>query len=496
MKGLTTLKFERPYLHIAVADRCAARGIMDEWWGIVTWDPVRAALGPHFKRVLGFKEFLDLGGEPTRADIEALERRYGDPTLWTYVIPDRRLYSPAASVYAHNPVYRDFSHDELLRFTGKAFRAAERLLDELSPSFVLLESAGSIDECALHRVAETRDIPVGFIQHTRVANYWFLTRSARSLSTELTRIATGLRAGTEPPPTAAESELVRDVRDALNRPAFVSSSQKIAQDLMSNLARISPRNVLRGPGRIARAVMKSRREGRDNPYVASPMRALPDRVLTRVRLLRDTKLIEWQEPEPDEPFVYFPLQMQPEVTSTVWAPSYMDQVSLVELVARSIPIHWKLYVKEHPIMLGRRPTSYYKRLLGLPTVRMIRPGYPSRTLVKQAELTMSVTGTSPFEGAVLGRRGIMFGETSFDGIRHLARFDRELSELPRFIRRVHAEDVAGRFDVDQYIVASSRWGFRGDSFGFANTPEQVPAHEAELLVDRITDLLRHPARYT
>ena len=50
----------------------------------------------------------------------------------------------------------------------------------------------------------------------------------------------------------------------------------------------------------------------------------------------------------DEKYVYFPLQFEPERTILISAPYYTNQLELIKNIARSIPVDYFLYVKEHP----------------------------------------------------------------------------------------------------------------------------------------------------
>ena len=64
---------------------------------------------------------------------------------------------------------------------------------------------------------------------------------------------------------------------------------------------------------------------------------------------------------PEGKKVYFPLHVQPEYTTDVRAPFYTNQFAIVENIAKSIPIGYRVVVKEHPGMKGERTFSYYRQ---------------------------------------------------------------------------------------------------------------------------------------
>ena len=61
---------------------------------------------------------------------------------------------------------------------------------------------------------------------------------------------------------------------------------------------------------------------------------------------------------------------------------FQDQISVVDILAKSIPHNWVVYVKEHPgVMISRiRPYKMFKRLLEIPNVK-IAPVYEDTNMI-------------------------------------------------------------------------------------------------------------------
>ena len=79
-----------------------------------------------------------------------------------------------------------------------------------------------------------------------------------------------------------------------------------------------------------------------------------------------------------QPFIYVPLQYQPEVSTSPLAGVYVEQYLLVELLSRTAPPGWLIYVKENRFMFGKagsgelgREFDFYRRLAKLPNVRLV-----------------------------------------------------------------------------------------------------------------------------
>ena len=69
--------------------------------------------------------------------------------------------------------------------------------------------------------------------------------------------------------------------------------------------------------------------------------------------------------------------MEPERTLLIDAPFHTNQLDIIKNLAKSIPINYKLFVKEHPSMAHRewRDVSFYKEILSLPNVVLIHPSF-------------------------------------------------------------------------------------------------------------------------
>ncbi len=108
-------------------------------------------------------------------------------------------------------------------------------------------------------------------------------------------------------------------------------------------------------------------------------------------------------------FVYFPLQVQPEVTIDVIAPFFSNQIETARLVAMSLPDDYTLVVKEHPAMVGMRPPSYIEKIARTPNVKLVDYRISGFELIKRADLIVSPNSTSVAEAAFFRIPAIQLG---------------------------------------------------------------------------------------
>ena len=73
------------------------------------------------------------------------------------------------------------------------------------------------------------------------------------------------------------------------------------------------------------------------------------------------------------PFVYFPLHQMPERELLIASPFNTNQIETIKHIAKSLPIVYRLFVKEHPSQVTRewRDISFYEEILSIPNVQLL-----------------------------------------------------------------------------------------------------------------------------
>ncbi len=113
-------------------------------------------------------------------------------------------------------------------------------------------------------------------------------------------------------------------------------------------------------------------------------------------------------------FIYYPLQYTPESSINIPAPYYIDQLRIIDSIRMSMPNDMMLIVKEHPDCIEVRPRYFVKNLLKKAGVVVAKYDMDSREIIKQADITISVSGTASFEAFLLGKQSIIMSPTFFD----------------------------------------------------------------------------------
>jgi len=134
-------------------------------------------------------------------------------------------------------------------------------------------------------------------------------------------------------------------------------------------------------------------------------------------------------------FIFFPLHSEPERALLVSAPYYTNQISVIENIAKSLPMGYKLYVKDHPgqVIYGWRDISYYKQIMSLPNVEMLHYSLTSSQVIAKSSLVISIGGTPGIEALFYNKPSIVFTDQLYSNLPSVYRIT-NYEELPKAIK--------------------------------------------------------------
>tara|TARA_B100001123_G_scaffold446324_2_gene600414 strand:- start:405 stop:1877 length:1473 start_codon:yes stop_codon:yes gene_type:complete len=162
-----------------------------------------------------------------------------------------------------------------------------------------------------------------------------------------------------------------------------------------------------------------------------------------------------------KPFVYFPLQEEPETALTVQSPEHMYQLGAIASLARDLPAGVRLAVKETPYAFGRRTDNFYDQICEFKNVVWLDVVETGLDVIREATAVATISGTGGFEGALMGKPIISFGRHNFwNFIPHVSvvRDEADIAnQLSRALSSPHArkEDIANGARAMQAIIDCS-----------------------------------------
>lgn len=138
--------------------------------------------------------------------------------------------------------------------------------------------------------------------------------------------------------------------------------------------------------------------------------------LLRYNLKKEYKAVQ-SKPDLSKKFIYFPLQKQPERTTSPQGDMFVDQILALEVLSASLPRGWIIYTKEHPLQwldsgLGfssSRYKGYYKEISEIKNVYIVPVNENSFNLINKSQAVAAVTGSAGWEAVLRGVPAIIFG---------------------------------------------------------------------------------------
>lgn len=139
-----------------------------------------------------------------------------------------------------------------------------------------------------------------------------------------------------------------------------------------------------------------------------------------------------------QPYVYFPLHLQPEMTTDTIGGIYTDQLLALEQLRRILPIDWKIYVKENPKQKSyKRGKEFFNRLSTIPDTILLDRTVDTYKLTASAKFVATITGTAAWEAVSGGKPALVFGHNWYD----------ELPGIFHYHDDINANEIAS-FHID------------------------------------------------
>lgn len=189
----------------------------------------------------------------------------------------------------------------------------------------------------------------------------------------------------------------------------------------------------------------------------------------------------------NEKFVYFPLAMDEERNLLIGAPYYTNQIEIIRIIAKSLPVDYKLYVKEHYSVAIRdwRQISDYKEIMEIPNVRLFHPSVPNELFLKNCGLVVTIAGTSAFEAAFYEKPSIIFSDTNYSVLPSVHKI-KSIEELPMAIRK-SLQTKVNSDDLDKFLTILEKDSINFDLYGFITKMDNSFYYGGNLVNVEITE---------
>lgn len=377
-------------------------------------------------------------------------------TINVQLISDQKM----TGHYHYRTMCVPVTYEQQLYWIQLEYQAIEQVIEEFQPDVILDCDIAELARTVLNEIAFKKNIPYISICYPRYEMYKIPGYSLSVCVDDYFR-EEYRKCMTEPlDEEIAYVESFRE-RKSIKNPMYIGVNNPTytytVEPLINTLKSIYGRTIYfikQDKSRVNRALKKKNSILYDGSL--KYMQFWTHCQIFRRKLMKSNSYFE--NPIEGEPYVYMPLHLIPESTTFSVAPFWINELSVIEAVSKALPTGWRLYVKEHQAMLGERGKDFYERVKKIPNVRLVRFNFYNdpKPWIEKAKAVVTITGTSAFEAALLGKPAFVFGEVPFALIKGITRVT-NIEELPRLLNTV--KNVDNIREAAAYIRAVKNVGY-------------------------------------
>jgi len=377
-----------------------------------------------FKKIWFFHDHIKKTKmEPDLDYLTNFENRHGID-LWKLAINERFFYK-------HNRFYK-FSKNEILSILEQESKLFENILDEIKPDYLLTYDPPFHHQKLLLELCKSKNIQILSICGTGIENKVILTADGGTFDLKLNELPTNSFTSNK---TIKKNSYDLEVKKYLKHreTKFVNKFQALWDYLLNFDSTDLNSNFMY--------------------YGRSKFKVFSDQIKLELKRRKNFNFLQKAStlnPNLNTPFVYFPMNVDEEMNLLHYAPFYNNQIEVIRHIAKSIPIDYVLFVKDHVAskLRGWHEPNYYKEILEIPNVILINPNFDNDTLVQHSKLIFGIRGTTPLKALKYGRSSIIFGDQAFKILPSIFKVD-SLTTLPNLIVEALTHKVEP-FEYEQY----------------------------------------------
>jgi len=340
-----------------------------------------------FKKTWYYRDINVNKKDPDLEYLKQFEKKYL-VNLWSVAFMERKFYSN------FNP-YHKFTQNEILCILEKECRFFESILDEVNPDFLFINATDWHHMELLAEMCRKRGTNVfmldlaKFATRAQIQEVNQISNSNKNYSSEIKNfdeLQQVLKTG-------GRSKQIKFVRDNLQT-SWIKNLKALKQIIKTTFNE-KYRDHYTNSGKNFFSVIYYDIKLKFSRFI-------------RFRFLEKNAIKKFSK----SLFIYYPLHLEPERVLLINSPYYTNQLEVIKNIARSLPVNFELYVKEHPVMkiIGWREVKFYKEILSFPNVKLVHPNVSSEEVLKNCSLVITITGTAGIEGLFYQKPVIAFSK--------------------------------------------------------------------------------------
>lgn len=373
--------------------------------------------------------------------LRSFEREYGIPNLWPYILSDRVLrYNLLVRAYPADE--GKYSHEDLVKIFQVTARTIVKFLEEEKPDFVFFSVVSNLGSYLLYEIARKKGINTLLICDPRLGSRYTVSESYN----RQTYVDKAIKCAKEDERSLDIGEFYEQAKSFLKnfqeKPVYYLKDSEAADIFSESVIRLSSHFRFLRPKNFWQSIcwffkshydyFLNKNHDKHDYSAIKPWWEAWDKLMRKLRMLKGYGGL-YDSFDLKEDYAYFALHAEPEAILPFSSPFYTDQQWIIEQIARSLPLHYKLYVKDHPQMAGRRTISYYKQIKKIPNVKLIDPAVSSLKLSQNSRIVTTMAGTAGWEAVLLKKPVIIFGEIFYSPL-SMVKMCTDITRLPHLVK--------------------------------------------------------------
>jgi hypothetical protein len=420
-----------------------------------------------FKKNWYFHDHIDLNQK--KPDIEYLmnfEKKY-KINLWKLVINERFFYD-------HNGFYK-FQKEEILSILEQELKLFETILDEVKPDYFLTYDPVLHHQKLLLDMCKIRGVKILSIYLTGIEDKIIIGENGSTLDLDNNSLE-----------NVIENTTTKLNNDKKNYDFVINSYLKNKTPKFSNKIKALISYLSNDDSELVKTNYMY--------YGRSKFKVIKDTInfeLNKKKRFSFLQKASVLSPLLNIPYVYFPMNVNEEMNILHYAPYFTNQIEVIRHIAKSIPIDYVLYVKDHVAaeMRGWNKINYYKEIIEIPNVKLIHPYFDNNILLKNSQLLISIRGTTAFKAVKYSKPSIIFGDQPIEIIPSIFKVN-SLLDLPTLIQKALKSKVDPTyFEKYEQLIDSKSIKFnmfnyenlRNTAFFAGGILSNVEIHEKNML---------------
>ena len=395
-----------------------------------------------FRKLWFYSDIIQENKKPDYKYLDKFEKKY-DLNIWKIALTDRRFYPE------YN-VYHKFSSDEILSLIERACKFFDSILEEVNPHYIIMKDPWAHYDLLLYEMCLKKKVIPLLLRMSRLGARWLIASKLNHMDEPINNSKIEIELNSFEDFIAYYKKyntlnLIKnwraDVRTSKihkfkQRINFLFTNDKSFQKHYVNYGRTKWKILTKGSSKF---FQYNKRKN--------------ENFLNKISL---------NEVRNSSPFIYYALHAEPERSLLVGAPFYSDQIEIIRRTAKSIPIEFEIYVREHPAMKkwGWRPKKFYEEIDRMPNVKLVSPSVHPNEIYPKCSLVMTISGTSAFEASLYKKPSIIFADSDITEISSIFRV-KQFEDLPQTIAKA-LKTIVNPLQVKAYLEKLHRNSFVAD----------------------------------